>query len=146
MKHVLVIALLLTGYIANASNSSDLFKLDEATIYAEMAELNQLEDYVLQTELTYEEIAELNFDMISQVQGVNGISFASFGEPPLGIPSFLWGFCLGVPGLAIVYFVAEDPDETKKALYGCIAGTVVSVGIYFIWVATVVSTTNNLYY
>jgi hypothetical protein len=49
----------------------------------------------------------------------------------LGIPSFAWGACLGVAGIAIVYFVADDRDETKKALIGC---AVVEGGLFVVYV------------
>lgn len=54
---------------------------------------------------------------------------STYGEPPLGIPSFLWGFCFNVAGVAIVYFVADDRDETRKAFIGC----AVSGGLYLLW-------------
>ena len=53
-------------------------------------------------------------------------------EKALGIPSFCWGGCCGIAGLAIVYFVTENKDETVKALWGCVASTVIYVAVYFI--------------
>ena len=60
-----------------------------------------------------------------------------FDEPPLGIPSFWWGFCIGVWGIAVVYFVTEDRDETKLAFKGCVVGTLVYVVLYvgfYVWI------------
>jgi Na+/proline symporter len=60
-----------------------------------------------------------------------------FAEPPLGIPSFWWGCIIGVWGIAVVYFVTEDKEETKQALKGCIIGTLVWVVLYFgfyVWI------------
>ena len=54
-------------------------------------------------------------------------NFSLVYGPPLGIPSFAWGLCCGLPGLAVVYFVADDKEETKKAFYGCVTSTVVGV-------------------
>jgi hypothetical protein len=61
------------------------------------------------------------------------------GDAPLGIPSFVWGLCLGVPGIAIVYFVSDDKDETMKALWGCVASGVVEIIVYIIYVVAVVN-------
>ena len=55
-------------------------------------------------------------------------------DPPLGIPSFLWGMCLGLPGLAVVYFVTEDDEETKKALWGCLVSVAVYGVLYVLYV------------
>jgi len=57
-------------------------------------------------------------------------------QPPLGIPSFLWGFILGVIGILIVYLITENGDETKKALWGCLAFTVLWVVLYFVLFAS----------
>jgi hypothetical protein len=65
------------------------------------------------------------------------------GDAPLGIPSFVWGFCLGVPGIAIVYFVAEDKDETMKALWGCVANTAIGLVVYIIYVVAVVNAVSD---
>jgi hypothetical protein len=59
------------------------------------------------------------------------------GEPPLGIPSFAWGACFGVAGIAIVYFVSDDRDETKKAFTGCVVVQGVVVLIYIVYVVIV---------
>ena len=55
-----------------------------------------------------------------------------YGDPPLGIPSFVWGLCCGFAGIGIVYFTTEDTDQTKLALYGCMTTTIVYVILYFV--------------
>jgi cytochrome c biogenesis protein CcdA len=50
-------------------------------------------------------------------------------EPPLGIPSFLWGCILGIVGVLIVYIITDgDKAETKKSLWGFL----VAVGVYVV--------------
>jgi hypothetical protein len=61
------------------------------------------------------------------------------GDPPLGIPSFVWGLCFSVTGIALVHFIAEDRDETMKALWGCLVGGAVYTIFYIIYVALIIS-------
>jgi len=39
----------------------------------------------------------------------------------------------GIVGIALVYFIAEDAEETKKALMGCVAWTVTWVVFYLVY-------------
>lgn len=119
------------------ASQADLFSVNSDAIYAEMAELVELEAHVATTNQTYTELQFEESALIANLSVADGMSGMYLLEgPPLGIPSFLWGFCLGVPGLAVVYFVTEDSDETKKALWGCVISGVVSAVIYGVWVAT----------
>jgi hypothetical protein len=132
MKKVLFSTVLAFAFSLGYAGNAELFQLDEQEINAEFAQLNELEAFVESNEgITASEInAEspllTNLETSSDVLGALS-SFAS--EPPLGIPSFLWGFCFNVAGVALVYFVADDRDETKKALIGC----AVSAGLYLLW-------------
>lgn len=132
MKKVLFSTVLAFAFTLGYAGNAELFQLDEQEINAEFAQLNELEAFVESNEgITASEInAEspllTNLETSSDVLGALS-SFAS--EPPLGIPSFLWGFCFNVAGVALVYFVADDRDETKKALIGC----AVSAGLYLLW-------------
>ena len=127
---------LLVGVSYGADKNEDLFVVDEAALEQEFAELDALEAYVLENGGDYETIAQnaghllgdLNLEGGNVAQVLAGAG--AMEDTPLGIPPFLWGFCLGFVGLAIVYFITEDSDLTKKALYGCIAGTVLSIVFY----------------
>ncbi|MDP2423660.1 MAG: hypothetical protein U1C46_01105 [Bacteroidales bacterium] len=137
-KILLALILMIAAASVSAAGSSDLFKLDEQRIATEMADLNEIEGYVNSQHLTLSDLlAENNSLAINSLLPAYGAaSMASLSEdPPLGIPSFAWGFCFGILGLAIVYFVTEDTAQTKKALWGCIIGTV-------LW--TVISVAANL--
>jgi len=131
IKALFSIMLAFTFSVSFAGNA-ELFQVDEQEINAEFAQLNELEAFVeanngiTASEINAENPLVANLAASSDVLG----ALASFGgEPPLGIPSFLWGFCFNVAGVALVYFVADDRDETKKALIGC----AVSAGLYLLW-------------
>ncbi len=125
------------------AGTADLFSYDEGKIKSELTVVNTLENYLLQNEeVTYTDLMAGNNPFASVLNfGSEGfMGFSSF-EPPLGIPSFLWGFCFGPMGMLVVYLVSEDSDETMKSLWGCVAGTVIGTVIYFAAFATVASTT-----
>lgn len=144
MKKALFTALLALAFnLGFAAESADLFKVDDQEINTEFAQLNELEQFVNANEgITLEEINTNNplVKNLNNSSDILGVISTLRGEPPLGIPSFVWGACLGLAGVAIVYFVADDRDETKKALTGC---AVIS-GLYIIfWVVYVLIIGNS---
>lgn len=146
MKRLLILGALIFGLAsASYSENRDLFSINEDQIFTEMSDLIELENYLATNMTSLSDLISSNNVLVANIStsSTGLMSIANFGEPPLGIPSFLWGFCLGVPGLAIVYFVAEDKAETKKALWGCIVGTAISTIVYVIYVAAVVSETST---
>ena len=133
----LTMAGMLTSLQLKAGNAW-LFDYDQDAISSELAELSMLENFVSEhagvtlgmlqsdNELT----AGLGFNAADVLNSLQAL------EPPLGIPSFLWGFCLGWVGILITYLVSDDKEETKKALLGCVIGAVSWVLIDFVfWVA-----------
>jgi hypothetical protein len=141
MKKVLFTALLaLTFNLGNATENSDLFKVDDQEINAEFAQLNELEQFVEANEgLTLSEINTNNplVQNLNNSSDILGVLSTLRGEPPLGIPSFAWGACFGVAGIAIVYFVSDDRDETRSALTGCVVVQGVAILIYIVYVVAV---------
>ncbi|MBN2613515.1 MAG: hypothetical protein JXB00_18310 [Bacteroidales bacterium] len=115
------------------AGNADLFSYDRNELNNEMAELSALENYVKVNEgLTLTNLVAENNPLVSGISVSNPFGITGmFGEPPLGIPSFWWGCVIGVWGIAVVYFVTEDKEETMKALKGCVVGTLVGVVIYF---------------
>ncbi len=64
-------------------------------------------------------------------EGIDVTLMATDSEPPLGIPSFLWGCILGVIGILLVYILTDgDKLETKKALWGMLVWVGVWVILY----------------
>jgi prolipoprotein diacylglyceryltransferase len=120
------------------ASDSDLFSYDEEAVTTALSELTEIENYVMDNPSTSLSLmVENNNALVSGLDlfSPNAMGFA-YGEPPLGIPSFLWGCVFGIVGVAIVYFVAEDSEETKKSFYGCIVSTLLYGVLYF----TVLST------
>lgn len=137
MKKILLSLLLATAScFASMAGNAEVFNLDEQEINAEFAQLSELEQFVNANEgITLSEISAANplLANVGNAADILGI-LGTLSDPPLGIPSILWGFCFGVVGIAVVYFVSDDREETKKAFIGCaIAG-----GIYIVfWVVYV---------
>ncbi|MEX1190249.1 MAG: hypothetical protein WED33_13400 [Bacteroidia bacterium] len=142
MRKVLFSTILAFAFSLGYAGNAELFLLDEQEINAEFAQLNELEAFVEANEgITASEINAEN-PLVSNLATSNDVldALASFGgEPPLGIPSFLWGFCFNIAGVALVYFVADDRDETKKAWVGC----GVSAALYIVWVVVYVLIIGN---
>ncbi|MFW6309488.1 MAG: hypothetical protein ACOC1D_00165 [Prolixibacteraceae bacterium] len=140
------------GDINPAANELDesVFSFDEEALNKELSELNELDAYLaVNEEATFESLADASSPLVANIDnsaapmGMAGQE----GEPPLGIPSFLWGCVLGVVGLAVVYIMTEqDMDETKKALWGCVASTAVTVLVYMVWWGAWAAATPNYYY
>lgn len=131
--------LMLIAFFAVAVNvqagNADLFTYNKAAMETEFAELQELEDYVYNHQsTTLADLLASGSALVTNLNLMGSNPFSpglAFDDPPLGIPSFLWGCVFGVAGLAVVYFVTEDDEETKKALWGCITSTVVGVVFYF---------------
>lgn len=131
MKNVLNTILLL-GLLNNLLFSQNvinpLLQIDGAKkeIQLELNQINLLDEFIgneydlNRVVLEQPEIlknAGLSSEMEFDAAGSNGA--------PLGIPGFLWGFCLGLIGILIVYLATSEGSDRKKhvnqALYGCLA-------------------------
>jgi hypothetical protein len=134
MKKLLLVLLLFFVAGSTFAGSKDIFSINEDLVYAEMSDLVELESYVVANNVTLSSMTEANHSLASNLAATTGVmGVNSFMEPPLGIPSFIWGCCLSVAGVAVVYFVAEDQNETKKALWGCLVNGVGYVGFYIVY-------------
>ncbi|MDQ3192886.1 MAG: hypothetical protein M3Q58_14935 [Bacteroidota bacterium] len=127
-------------FAGNASATmADLFNIDEEMFYNEISSLTSLDEYVSQNQgvtlSTIDVASFVNIDLIKGSMSVLNV----LDEPPLGISSFIWGCCLGFPGIAIVYFITEDSEETMKALKGCIVSSIAGGVLYVVYVAFLIS-------
>ena len=128
----LCIGLFVTMFVR--ANNADLFSYNEDEVNQELVQLQSLEDYVSANPgITLMNLQAEDNDMVANLDlnlnNLGGFPFAG-GEPPLGIPSFLWGCVFTLVGVAVVYFVTDqDMAETKKAFLGC----VVSGALYVLW-------------
>ncbi|RPI44811.1 MAG: hypothetical protein EHM46_02425 [Bacteroidetes bacterium] len=114
------------------SIDESMLVLDEVALESAMAELNELESFLSTNEgVTYDDLLTSGSDLILNVDDASApLGLDQDEEPPLGIPSFLWGCVFGLVGILIVYIVTDgDKDETKKALWGML----VWVGVFVIF-------------
>jgi hypothetical protein len=108
--------------------------LDEEALDQAMQELNELDEFLnVNTEITFADLESADSELIVGFENsTTPLGMDQEGEPPLGIPSFLWGCIFGVIGILLVYILTDgDKDETRKALWGML----VWVGIVVVgWV------------
>ncbi|MEL6133435.1 MAG: hypothetical protein AAFR59_08745 [Bacteroidota bacterium] len=104
-----------------------MFELDEAEAYAAVSNLTTIEKLAKDRDAN---LQELGIDTEGLSTEVHLSALSSITEGPVGIPSIIWGFCLGLVGLLVVYLVTDgDSQETKSALIGCVAGTLLWGGL-----------------
>lgn len=141
------LALLVTTFCLSTvlafANDTEL-NYDEKKINAEFEQLNKIEAYVQKNEgTTLEALKTENPNL------VDGISLKEESAVTIkdasdlfGIPAFLWGCVLGVVGLLLVYiFTDNDKAQVKKAVMGCLVGSVVGVVIYIVAIAGAAAST-----
>ena len=144
MKRVLLT--LLTGVFVSAfafANSADLFSYDANQVDQEMSQLQTLENFVaVNPGVTLTGMQQEENDLLNDLNLTKG-EFGGIGslggDPALGIPGFLWGCILGPVGILVVYLVAEDSVETKKALWGCIVSGVVYTVFWVVYYIIVIA-------
>lgn len=106
-----------------------------AIVKSEFSKVDKLEKYLNEhPEVTLEELKQTKpellkgFDLLSNTDA----NFAPTKNMPL-VGGFWWGCCLGVVGLALVYFITDhDKDQVRKAFLGCVVATVIW-GIGGLW-------------
>ncbi len=118
-------------------SESQAMTFNEQAVNAEFEKLNKLEQYVTSHEgTTIEDVknTELTENLNLDTNVANAVAA---GELPLNIPAFWWGCVLGLLGVLAVYLITDkDKEQTKKALYGCLAWTVVWAVYYIVAIAT----------
>jgi hypothetical protein len=137
MKKLLILAsmLILVGVGKSMAGQADLFSYDAVTIENQMAQLNQLEGYVLDNPgITLGQMATEGNSLASLVSDPNGLNgFNLINEKVFGIPSFLWGCVFSWVGVLVVYLVGQDKAETKSAIIGCVVGAVAYAAFYAVY-------------
>lgn len=122
-----------------------VFTYDEDLLLAELSDLDELDAYIEANEgTTFDGLSNESSPLVANIESTaSPMGMAGQdGEPPLGIPSFLWGCVFGILGLLVVYIATDnDQAEAKKAMWGCLASTAVSVVLYMVvwgaWAAAV---------
>ena len=124
----------IAGLSASANNSS-LFSYDKAAVSAKMNNVNAVETYVNQNAGVTVSTMNAEGQQLTAAANLSEETSLSSSllDGPAGIPSFLWGCVLSWVGILIVYLVTQDSDETKKALFGCLAGAAVWLVFYIVY-------------
>ncbi len=87
----------------------------------------QLEKYLEKNQnVTLIDLKAKNSELVNGLNLVEDATISNLNLnknlPLLG--GFWWGCCLGIVGLALVYFITDnDKDVVRKAFWGCLIGT-----------------------
>lgn len=116
-----------------ASLDESVLVVDESALNEAMMELNALDEYLdVNAGVTFTDLQTAESDLIIGLDNSTApLGMDQENEPPLGIPSFLWGCILGIVGILIVYIITDgDKMETKKALWGMLVWVGVWIVLY----------------
>jgi hypothetical protein len=115
------------------AGNGDLFTYDKEKVNTEMAQLNMLEDVLIQdANLTYTDLLEVDNSLVANLDYSSNAMMAGMSAGPV-IPSFWWGCLFGPIGVLVVYLVEEDRDETRSAIWGCVISAVLSGASSILW-------------
>jgi hypothetical protein len=118
------------------ASNADLFIYNTELVNNELSKLQVLENFIASNpEISLIDLELENSSLITGLNLNNSVegSFCNQEEEPLGISPFLWGCCLGITGVAVVYFLMEDKEATKKAFKGCVIRSIVSTALTVVY-------------
>lgn len=122
----LFVMLSLMASTAFASNADLEFKA--VKVEDEFAKVDKLEQYLAEHPgMTYEQVKQAKPELLEGVDLISNTNtnLAPTKDMPL-VGGFWWGCCLGVIGLALVYFVTDhDKDQVRMAFWGCVIATII---------------------
>ena len=145
---ILILFLVFTSKISAITINAALFEYDAEKVEAAFAGLDELE-HLLEANPDWT-IADVAFRLPQYSYMLENVNPAPWGltaiSAPGNFPSFWWAFSFSIVGsyfiygavagpiaVAIVYFNTDkDKAETKKAIYGCLTGTVLGLGIRYL--------------
>ena len=109
-----LVPFLITGISFGEEISPNVLDFNSALIEAQFSDLDEgitLDEVIAQNN-------GLNVNLDADM--LNNFAVNAGDHPVAGIPSFLWGCVLGPVGVAIVHLDAEDKEQTRKAIWGCV--------------------------
>lgn len=119
-----------TAFAANADLEYKTVEVED-----EFAKVNKLEQYLAEhPNMTYEQVKKSKPELLEDVDLIanTNTNLVPTKDMPL-VGGFWWGCCLGVVGLALVYFITDhDKDQVRKAFWGCVIATIIW-GIGGLW-------------
>ena len=125
-------------------------EFNDSEIYEAFADISTLDQYLQTNEdKTYSDLELEDSSMLAGVSSTTTLPLSSSAsdELALGIPSFLWGCVFGIIGVVVVYLMTdENKEQTKKAVYGCVASTVVGIVFYIVVIAAATTTAATVTY
>ncbi len=134
-----------TSY-TNMMNTSD------NTVIAIDEQLGEIESLISEHGLTYDEFIakypeHAEAVSLSKADVINSM-YAS--DSPLGLPAFLWGFCLGWVGILIVWLVSKDSRNSsahvRSAVWGCVTAGALYLVVYLALLLIYGSALGGLYF
>lgn len=133
MKKLIVSLLLLTSFSgAFASPTEEALTFDETAIQEDFDQLNKIEKFVADNQgITLEELQAENSNLVADVTlSEDTATFATAKDMPI-LGAFWWGCCLGIIGVALVYFITDnDKAQMKNVLIGCVINLILFGGSY----------------
>lgn len=154
---LLCVVLLSSASILNAVNDpvekkyeftsySDMMLQEDNAIQSIDDAFKNIEVVISDNNLSYDEFVANYPDQASEVMLQRGdlINSTYASDAPLGIPGFLWGFCLGWVGILLVYLLMDDSPnrsaQVRSAVWGC-ATVGILVLLYYVFIILVFGST-----
>ncbi len=152
LRYTLTVSFLLTIVLSAFGTPTDktkLFEYDKQKVQQKFKSVTQLEAEVkAHPNTSIKEIKQQKPGLVKAANlknNVNASTIMADEDPPAGIPSIVWGLCLGVWGILIVWLVTESSEETKNAAIGCVISGA-AYALFYIAYAAFWSSTGCWYY
>ena len=145
---VLTFFILFATNLWAADTDTSLFNYDKNKVEIEFRNLSNLEKFINDNPQASDEELLIAYPDLNNMRTIYGYSLQDNLELSKkgNLPAFWFCFILSAVGsyfiygavagpiaVGIVYYASDkDKIETRKAIWGCLAGTVVGVGMYFI--------------
>lgn len=136
MKTKVIFLFFLMSLIIGTTFAADAdLEYKAVTVKNEFEKVNKLEQYLAEhPDMTFELVKQTKPELLDGIDLISNTNtnFAPSKDMPL-VSGFWWGCCLGVVGLALVYFITDhDQDQVRQAFWGCVIATIIW-GIGGLW-------------
>jgi hypothetical protein len=133
-----------SAFANNAPTSNNPLNDNLSAMEQSFGNLNALEQEVEARNVTYNELAAENSALLNAVNDNQDLGNALLGaggkgdDQALGIPGFLWGFCLLLIGVLVVALVLDNERAKKTQIRKALIGCAVGVGAWVVfWLALI---------
>lgn len=128
MKTAVKFLFVMLSFVASTAFAADAdLEYKAVTVEDEFAKVNKLEQYLAEhPNMTYEQVKKAKPELLEGVDLISNTNtnLVPTKDMPL-VGGFWWGCCLGVVGLALVYFITDNnKDQVRVAFWGCIIATI----------------------